>query len=152
MLPNYKVAAVVTEGTLGPIYGKLPRKPEMETNFKNLAKLYEQVFKEFKKFLTEGSRVVMSLPAYRISSTDYMFMPNLDFAQQNGYTAVDPLPDFLVKKYKFLKVTERKSIIYDRKDQVVAREIIIFRYGEPAVSNKELGITNYEEPIDIPNS
>jgi len=80
MLPNYKVAAVVTEGTLGPIYGKLPKKPEMETNFKNLSKLYEQVFKEFKKFLTEGSRVVISLPAYKISMTDHAFMPNLDFA------------------------------------------------------------------------
>lgn len=130
MLPNYKVAAIVTEGTLGPIYGKLPRKSEMQTNFKNIAKLYDQVFKEFKKFLTDGCKVVMCLPAYKVSMSDYEFMPSLDFATENGYTVLDPLPQYLTAKYRFLKVTPRKSMIYDRKDQVVAREIIIFNYGE----------------------
>lgn len=130
MLPNYPVAAIVTEGTLGPIYGKLPKKPEMVTNFKNLHKLYDQVFKEFKKFLKEGSKVVMSLPAYRISNTAYEFMPNLDFATQNGYTVQSLLPEHLAAKYRFLKVTERKTAVYDRNDQVVAREIIVFTYGE----------------------
>src|SRR5258708_5612508 len=65
LLPNYQVAAIVTEGTLGPIYAKLPKKPEMQSNFKNLSKLYDQVFKEFKKFLAEGSKVVISWPAYK---------------------------------------------------------------------------------------
>lgn len=129
ILPNYQVAAVVTEGTLGPIYSKLPKKPEMTENFKTLSKLYDQVFKEFKKFLTEGARVVICLPAYKVSATDYAFLPDLDFATQNGYTVLDPLPDFLVKKYRFLKVTERKSCVYDRRDQIVAREIVIFQYG-----------------------
>lgn len=135
--PNYKVAAIVTEGTLGPIYGKPPKKAEMQANFKNLAKLYEQVFKEFKKFLMEGSKVVMCLPAYKPRYADYEFMPDLDFATSSGYTVLDPLPDFLVKKYKFLKVTPRKSCIYDRKDQVVAREIIIFQYGNIVEESKQ---------------
>ncbi len=130
MLPNYQVAAVVTEGTLGPIYGKMPNKAEREKNFKNLAKLYDQVFKEFKKFLTEGSKIVMCLPAYKTSPTEYEGLPTLDFALQNGYTILDPLPAYLRTKYRFLKVTDRGSVMYDRKDQVVAREIIIFHYGQ----------------------
>jgi tRNA G10 N-methylase Trm11 len=130
LLPNLKVAAIVTEGTLGPIYGKLPKKPEMASNFKNLAKLYDQVFKEFKKFLVEGSKVVLCLPAYKTSMSDYEFLPDLDFATKNGYTVLDPIHKDLVTKYKFLRVTLRKSIVYDRKDQVVAREIIIFKYGK----------------------
>ncbi len=129
-IPNHNVAAIVTEGTLGPIYGKLPKKPEMQVNFKNLSKLYDQVFKEFKKFLAPGSRVVISLPAYKTSASDYEFMPDLDFIEQNGYTVIDPLPLELSSKYKFLRVTPRKSVVYDRKDQVVAREIFIFQYGE----------------------
>ncbi len=129
-IPNTKVATVVTEGTLGPIYGKLPKKPEMLANFKNLEKLYDQVFKEFRKFLTEGSKVVLSLPAYKVSMSAYENMPNLDFATKNGYTVLDPIPEFLRTKYRFLRVTDRKSIIYDRKDQVVAREIFVFHYGE----------------------
>ncbi len=129
-LPSYKVAAIVTEGTLGPIYGKVPKKPEMTNNFKNLSKLYDQVFKEFKKFLAKGSKVVISLPAYKTSMSSYEFMPDLDFATQNGYNVLDPLPIELSTKYKFLRVTPRKSIVYDRKDQVVAREIITFLYGD----------------------
>ncbi len=129
-IANYKIAAIVTEGTLGPIYGKLPKKPEMVSNFKNLAKLYTGVFKEFKKFLSVGAKVVISLPAYKLRTSDYEYMPDLDWATQNGYNVLDPLPIELSTKYKFLRVTPRKSIVYDRKDQVVAREIIIFQYGE----------------------
>lgn len=149
-MPNYKVAAVVTEGTLGPIYFKLPKKAEMLANFKTLSKLYDQVFKEFKKFLTEGSKVVISLPAYKINMSDYEFMANLDFVGENGYTVLDPLPEFLSVKYKFLKVTPRKSLIYDRNDQVVAREIFVFKYGtkeELSINNDQVVINDQESSV-----
>ena len=147
-LPNLKIAAIVTEGTLGPIYSKLPKKPEMQSNFKALAKLYDQVFKEFTKFISPGARVVMCLPAYKISSSDYEFMPTLDFATENGYTVLDPLPSHLVAKYRFLRVTPRKSIVYDRKDQVVAREIIIFSFGEGPASGGQYGDIKQETVVE----
>ena len=140
-LPKYKVAAVVTEGTLGPIYGKVPKKTEMQANFKNLEKLYDQVFKEFKKILAPGSKVVISLPAYKTRLSDYEFMPSLDFVLQNGYTILDPLSEGLTTKYRFLRVTPRKSMIYDRRDQIVAREIFIFQLGD-ATANYSLPTTN----------
>jgi len=130
MIPNFKVSSVVTEGTLGPIYGKLPKKSEMVANFKNLSKLYDQVFKEFKKFLTEGAKVVLCLPAYKTKISEYEFLPDLDFITKNGYTILDPLPVNLSAKYRFLRVTPRKSIIYDRKDQLVAREIFVLQLGQ----------------------
>jgi len=123
---DIKVKAIVTEGTLGPIYGILPKKPEMVTNFKNLSKLYDQVFKEYAKILDPSARIVMCLPAYKTGLHSYEFMPSLDFAEQNGYTVQVPIPTDLKAKYKFLRVTERNSVVYDRKDQVVAREILIF--------------------------
>ena len=148
--PDSKISAIVSEGTLGPIYGKLPKKSEMQENFKNLSKLYDQVFKEFKKILPEGHRIVLCLPAYKISHSDYESMPDLDFATQNGYTVVDPISPDLTAKYKFLRVTPRKSIIYDRKDQVVAREIIIFSsfaqsFGGSAESLSEGGHNGKQE-------
>jgi tRNA G10 N-methylase Trm11 len=121
-----KIAAIVTEGTLGPIYGNLPKKPEMVSNFKALAKLYEQVFKEYAKVLDPAARIVMCLPAYKTGVNTYEYMPSLDFAEQNGYTVQVPIPPDLKAKYKFLRLTGRDSMVYDRKDQVVAREIIIF--------------------------
>ena len=74
---------------------------------------------------------MIALPAYQDRNGEYEFMPNLDFIEKNGYTILDPLPGYLSSKYKFLKVTPRKSIIYDRKDQVVAREILVLQYGVP---------------------
>ncbi len=143
-MPNDKLQAIVTEGTLGPIYDKVPKKSEMQANFKNLSKLYDQVFKEFKKILPENRKVVICLPAYKINASAYEFMPDLDFALQNGYTVLDPLPAELVSKYRFLRVTPRKTIVYDRNDQVVAREIVIFKYGseEP----KELNEVSNSKP------
>lgn len=137
-LPNYKVAAIVTEGTLGPIYSKLPKKPEMNANFKELTKLYAQVFVEFKKFLSPGARVVMSLPAYKAGPDNYEFFPSLDLATNLGYTVVDPMPLQLSGKYRFLKLTERNTVVYDRKDQVVAREIVIFRNGPDEEKSESL--------------
>jgi tRNA G10 N-methylase Trm11 len=126
-LPKMTATAVVTEGTLGPIYLKPPKKNEMEQNFNSIEKIYNQAFKEFKQFIAPGSRVVICLPAYKISHTDYVRMPNLDFALNNGYNIQDPL-DQSFYKYKFIETSnDRKSIIYDRKDQVVAREIFIFQ-------------------------
>ena len=147
-LTNYKISAVATEGTLGPIYTKLPKKADMQTNFKNLARLYEQVFKELKKMLPEGSRVVMCLPAYKLNQSEYEFMDNLDFAAKNGYTVLDPIPVPLKTKYRFLKVTSRNTVVYDRKDQVVAREIVIFTNGviEPK-SNAET-VVESAQPAD----
>lgn len=129
-LPNFPISAIVSEGTLGPIYVKPPKKAEINSNFKNLAKLYDQVFKEFSKFLKPGSRIVMSLPAYRQANYEYEFMPSLDFITQNGYTVIDPISPEITAKYKFLRVTDRKSIVYDRKDQIVAREIMIIEHKQ----------------------
>lgn len=126
---QFKITAVVSEGTLGPIYSRLPKKSEMEANFKNLYKLYEQVFKELKKIVPKNGRIVLCLPAYKVSHTDYEFMPMLDFLSKLEYTVLDPIPSQTSGKYKFLRVTTRKSIVYDRKDQVVAREIIILQNG-----------------------
>lgn len=131
-MPALPLKAIITEGTLGPLYSKMPGKPEMLKNFKTLSKLYDQVFKEFKKILSSGLRIVMCLPAYKDRSSGYNFMPDLDFIEQNGYTILDPIPPDISRKYKFLKVTDRKSIVYDRKDQVVAREIIVIQSDKGA--------------------
>jgi tRNA G10 N-methylase Trm11 len=120
------LSAVVTEGTLGPIYGQYPKPAEIVKNFKDLAHLYQKSFEEFNKFLQAGARIVMCLPAYRKGRDNYEMFPSLDFAAANGYNLVDIISPTVAKKMKFLRLTERKTAIYDRKDQIVAREIVIF--------------------------
>ncbi len=121
-----KVNAVVTEGTLGPMYSKFPKVEEIDANFKFLAGLYKSCFEDFSNFLLKGSKIVMCLPAYKKGQNEYMMLPSLDFATSNGYNTVSVIPEKYAKNMAFLRVSPRGTVIYDRKDQIVAREIIIF--------------------------
>lgn len=125
-LPSYQYLAVVTEGTLGPAYTKLPSQEEILANFKNLEAVYLQAFQVFKHILTPEKRIVIALPAFR-RQNGYTFFPIIDKIQELGYYIVNPLPEVLCERFDFLEVTDRKSIIYDRKDQFVSREIFIFK-------------------------
>ena len=119
------IDAVVTEGYLGPMYGSFPTPTDIKNNFAELTELYTVAFQDYSKFLSSGGKVVMCLPAYKKGS-DYIRLENLDFILKNGYNLVDLIPLDLAAKLPFLKLTDRGTAIYDRKDQVVAREIIIF--------------------------
>ncbi len=121
-----QIAAIVTEGTLGPLYGQYPKTDEIAKNFKELEKLYKASFKEFAKFLPKQGKIVMCLPAYRKNRDAYEMFPSLDFAAALGYNLMDIIPAAIAHKLPFLKLTDRGTAIYDRKDQIVAREIIIF--------------------------
>ena len=124
-LPEYDYQAIVTEGTLGPTYEQQPKEEEIKKNFASLEKIYVSAFKSFKTILGSGKKIVIALPAYRIGGK-YLFFPIIDKIEKLGYSIVDPLPAVLMERYNFLQVTPRKSIIYDRKDQFVSREIFIF--------------------------
>lgn len=121
-----EVSAIVSEGTLGPNYSKYPEHKDIERNFSELITLYTECFKEFATFIPKGSRVVMCLPAYKRTKSDYDMFPSLDFATEFGYTIKDLIPAQITEKLTFCKLTPRKTVIYDRKDQIVAREIVIF--------------------------
>lgn len=127
-LPKTSVEAIVTEGTLGPVYTTPPNEKEIEKNFADLEKIYLNAFKSLKTILPAGKRLVMAFPAYR-NAKGYQFFPALAKIEKLGYTIVTPLPDVLLEKYRFLMVTKRNSIIYDRKDQFVSREIFILTHG-----------------------
>ena len=118
--------SVVTEGTLGPAYTEPPGEKEMAKNFKELEKLHLAGFRAIHSLLKPGTRVVAAFPAYR-SSGKYIFFPGVDKIEKLGYDTVIPIPEVVLEKYPFLEVTPRKSIIYDRKDQFVSREIFIFK-------------------------
>lgn len=120
------IDAIVTEGTLGPIYSKYPKSEEIKANFADLAVLYTKAFQEFAKFLSKGAKIIICLPAYKKNQHEYEQFPNLDFAADSGYNLVKLIPDNLAKSLPFLKLTDRGTAIYDRKDQIVAREIVIF--------------------------
>jgi tRNA G10 N-methylase Trm11 len=126
LMASQKVAAVVTEGTLGPVYGNYPKPADIAKNFTSLTQLYTKTFTEFSKFLPAKARVVICIPAYKKTRDDYEQLESLDFITALGYNLVDIITPALAKKLKFLRLTDRGTAIYDRKDQIVAREIVVF--------------------------
>lgn len=126
LLQGQNISAVITEGTLGPLYSEYPSEKDIAKNFKELEHLYTRAFQEYSKFLPSKGRVVMCIPAYKKTRDFYQKLPSLDFAKALGYNLVDIIPLPIVKSLPFLKLTERNTAIYDRKDQIVAREICIF--------------------------
>ncbi len=126
LMASQKVSAIVTEGTLGPVYGIYPKPADIIKNFADLTALYTKTFEEFGKFLPSGGRVVICIPAYKKTRDSYEKLGSLDFIKALGYNLVDIITPALAKKLKFLRLTDRGTAIYDRKDQVVAREITVF--------------------------
>lgn len=127
LLKDQKISAIVTESTLGPIYSTYPKKADIEANFENLEALYIETFKVFAQILPPQGRIVMCIPAYRRNKDAYDMLPSLDWARDLGYNLIDLISSTLAKKLKFLKLTARGTAIYDRKDQIVAREIVVFQ-------------------------
>ncbi len=121
-----QVSAIVTEGNLGPMYSQYPKVEEIKANFKTLGQLYQNSFKEFLKFMPKKANIVMCLPAYKKGQNDYELFPNLDLLTNLGYNVSSLIPSNLANSFPFIRLTERGSAIYDRKDQIVAREIIRF--------------------------
>ncbi|MDF1498274.1 MAG: DNA methyltransferase [Patescibacteria group bacterium] len=117
------IDAIVTESTLGPVYTKIPQKSEIKNNFNQLEKIYLRFFQTAKLVLRKKTRIVVTIPAYKIKQ-QYSFAPFIDKLEKIGYSIVCPLKREHITK--FTKVTSRNSIVYDRPNQVVAREVMIF--------------------------
>ncbi len=122
--PN-SIDAIVTESTLGPVYKKFPTTKEMKQNFSKLEKVYLKFFQISKTVLRKKANLVVTLPAYKIKPEQYLFTPFIDKLEKIGYSITCPLDKKLITKYT--KITHRNSIIYDRPDQTVAREVIVFK-------------------------
>ena len=119
------IDAIVTESTLGPVYKKLPTIKEMKQNFSKLEKIYLKFFQISKTVLRKKANLVITLPAYKIKPGQYLFVPFIDNLRKIGYSVTCPLDEGLITKHT--RITSRNSIIYDRADQTVAREVIIFK-------------------------
>lgn len=118
------IDAIVTEPTLGPVYKKVPETAEIQHNFRNLEKLYLRFFQNGKNVLKKKSRLVLAFPAYKINENKYIFVPFVDKLEKIGYSVMCPLDKrFIIEG---IRTTGRNSIIYDRPDQIVAREVVIF--------------------------
>jgi len=114
--------AIIAETYLGPPLKKLPPSHVIKQTFHTLSTLYLNFFKNLSTLLPKGFPIVIAIPAYK-SNNDYIYIENLpQKIEQLGYKQENLLPQTLN-----LPTNKRNSLIYDRKNQVVAREIIKFK-------------------------
>lgn len=120
----HSIDAIITEPYLGPPLRGKETPEKIQKIIKELSSLYLAAFREFKKIIKPSGRVVILFPVFHTEKQNF-FLPILDEIKKIGFNVADPLPkDF--KKYNFIKITPRNSILYFRPDQLVWREIFIF--------------------------
>jgi tRNA G10 N-methylase Trm11 len=103
--------AIVTETHLGPPVSKMPKEENLQKTLAALSKLHENWLTNINPFLEVGTKIVMCLPAFRKSRNEHIRLIN--FPQ-------------IAKKAGF-KPSNKEPLIYDRPDQVVAREIVVLK-------------------------
>lgn len=120
-----KIDLVVTESYLGPPVSRLPLPVVRDKNFYEIKALARGFFRSLAIFVSKGTPVVISFPFYREQHRFY-FIPEIrEEIEQQGYKIEPLFPEDLVKNFR-VRALERGSLLYDRPDQVVGREIFKF--------------------------
>lgn len=101
------VDAIVTEGYLGP---QTPRPGAVPNIMKGLSKLYRGAFKQWATILHPGATIVIALPRMQVKKTTHSLLPLIDSLVEYGYNK------------------RSDSLIYDRPDAVVSREVFFLEY------------------------
>jgi hypothetical protein len=110
---------IVTETSLGPALTKSPTKKELTELLRDGDKLEVEFFTNMLE-MCPNTPIVCTFPVYITRDGEKNYLPKaLDKIEKFGYrlTCIDN---------KFMKTTERHSLLYLRPDQFVGREILCF--------------------------
>lgn len=112
--PKEKMSAdmsIVTEGFLGPALTGFPDPSQQEKIFHDLHQINRHFFSHISQYIRMGQKLVMTFPYFR-----------------TGQKAVY-YPEAFLREYAnngFAVQNELRSLLYERKTQVVGREVMIF--------------------------
>lgn len=122
-LPKHSFDAVITEPYLGPTIRRSSSVKDIERAITLLTPLYLAAFQEFSKILKPGGIVSMVWPVWNFHNKLY-FLPLIDRIVTMGFTLATQIPEPVAK---WPHVTARRTMLYAREDQHVAREFLIFQ-------------------------
>jgi len=113
---------IVTESYLGPAVTSLPDQKTIKKNLSYVEELLFRFFKNLHPLIKKNTPVIISIPAYK-EKHEFHTIKNLpERITKLGYKIVPLIPKEISAKFS-LPQTERHSLIYDRPDQYVGREI-----------------------------
>lgn len=120
---------IVAESYLGPVFDKKPTEQEAIQTQRKLEPLYKDALKKLFHF---GVPIVFALPFHKTIQKDF-FIPGIhEEIKKNGFIMRELLPLTEIQKTKSeAEITKagyhptRKTLLYDRPDQNVGREIFV---------------------------
>jgi tRNA G10 N-methylase Trm11 len=110
---------IASEVYLGPPQSQFPTDQQIHKNFSEVEEIILGFLKAAKGFLEKGSAVVLAVPFYRGRHGNFHINDLVENVENLGYE--------IDKLYKSIK---RGSVLYDRKDQIVGREIFRLKLVE----------------------
>jgi len=117
--PN-SVDIIATEPYLGP-----PRMRRKSQDIKKvtaeLEQLYHEAILQFDKILKNNGRVTMVWPVFITDKNEQVFLNTKNILKNSSFQKIDYLLGF---KYKTLILTDRRTLLYKREGQKIAREIV----------------------------
>ena len=143
-----KQSIIVTEGYLGPPRLKLPELFEIQQSNNQLLLLHKNFLQKCQQL--NMPKIILNLPAYRckdapaehlnkpaehlnkpaehLYNQKYILLKEFsEMIRKIGYEIDPPFSNTFLQKYPFLFLSKRNTLIYDRNDQVIAREILTLR-------------------------
>ncbi len=120
-----KIDMVVTESYLGPPVSRLPLPESRQRIFNEIRFLTRSFFIGLQKFLPVSTPIVISFPFYRENHRFYFIENLIEEIESLGFVQV-PLVSREILENFMVRLTDRGSLLYDRPDQVVGREIFKF--------------------------
>ena len=115
---------VITESYLGPPVKEVPQTSVVKKNFSHIRELLYRFFKVIHPILPSNAPIVISFLAYK-KADHYFFLEGLvEEIRDMGYGIEPLIPRRISEKFNLpIARGEREGLIYDRENQVVAREI-----------------------------
>ena len=117
--PN-SINLIVTEPYLGPPRMKRD-KYSIQKVVTELEQLYHEAILQFDKILKNNGKVTMVWPVFMIENNEPVFLNTKNILKNSSFQKTDSLFGF---KNKVLKLTDRRTLLYKREGQKVAREIV----------------------------
>jgi tRNA G10 N-methylase Trm11 len=125
---KYHPAVIVSESYLGPYFRKKPSQEEIKKLQKNLGELYGKAIEKLSKLHTP---IVLAIASHK-QNGDYFFNEEIIHAiKQANLKQATLLPNWILKRLTAQEATkmgyapDRRTLLYDRDDQMVAREIFV---------------------------
>lgn len=123
------VDAIVSEVYLGPPQKNILSSEEANSLKNELSSIYNEIFIELSKTVKEDGTIVLALPAFK-TKNNYEILSIENSLNEAGLKIVDPNNDIMPNQLLNKSYTSRKTILYSRPDQFVAREIVVLKFNK----------------------